>query len=259
MSDNQSSFLSATTKPSQSCHCLQMRHLGKRYGKRWVVKDVSFSVEQGQVVGLLGPNGAGKTTSFYMVVGLVGMDKGQVLLSEQDLSKKAMHERARVGIGYLPQEASIFRKLSIQDNILAILQTRSDLTKQQQKTELERLISEFHLEHVRHSLGMSVSGGERRRCEIARCLAANPKFILLDEPFAGVDPISVGDIKEVIMTLKQKGIGVLITDHNVRETLAICEKAYIVSEGTIIAEGSAAEILENKLVRDVYLGEDFQV
>lgn len=238
---------------------LVMNHLAKRYGKRWVVKDVSFSVEQGQVVGLLGPNGAGKTTSFYMVVGLVNMDKGQIHLGEQDISPLAMHERAKVGIGYLPQEASIFRKLTIEENILAILQTRSDLDKNGQKQELEKLMGEFHLEHVRHSLGMSVSGGERRRCEIARCLASNPKFILLDEPFAGVDPISVGDIKDVIMSLKNRGIGVLITDHNVRETLAICEKAYIVSEGAIIAEGDAEAILSNELVRKVYLGEDFVV
>jgi lipopolysaccharide export system ATP-binding protein len=238
---------------------LAMQHLGKRYGKRWVVKDVSFSVEQGQVVGLLGPNGAGKTTSFYMVVGLVNMDKGQVTLGKMDLSKYAMHERARAGIGYLPQEASIFRKLSIQDNILSILQTRRDLNAKQQQAELEKLIGEFSLEHVRHSLGMSVSGGERRRCEIARALAANPKFILLDEPFAGVDPISVSDIKDVILALKNRGIGVLITDHNVRETLAICEKAYIVSEGAIIAEGTPEDILTNDLVKTVYLGKDFQV
>ncbi|CAM4066873.1 LPS export ABC transporter ATP-binding protein [Psychrobacter arenosus] len=247
----------ADTQPETSR--LAMQHLGKRYGKRWVVKDVSFSVEQGQVVGLLGPNGAGKTTSFYMVVGLVNMDKGQVTLGKMDLSKYAMHERARAGIGYLPQEASIFRKLSIQDNILSILQTRRDLNKKQQQVELEKLIGEFSLEHVRHSLGMSVSGGERRRCEIARALAANPKFILLDEPFAGVDPISVSDIKDVILALKNRGIGVLITDHNVRETLAICEKAYIVSEGAIIAEGTPEDILANDLVKTVYLGKDFQV
>ena len=238
---------------------LTMQNLGKRYGKRWVVKDVSFSVEQGQVVGLLGPNGAGKTTSFYMVVGLVNMDKGRVTLGKMDLSKYAMHERARAGIGYLPQEASIFRKLSIEDNILAILQTRKEFNSNQQRQELEKLISDFHLEHVRKSLGMSVSGGERRRCEIARALAADPKFILLDEPFAGVDPISVGDIKDVILALKKRGIGVLITDHNVRETLAICEKAYIVSEGAIIAEGTSEEVLDNELVKSVYLGKDFQV
>lgn len=238
---------------------LSINHLGKRYGKRWVVKDVSFAVEQGQVVGLLGPNGAGKTTSFYMVVGLVMMDKGAVTLGHQDLSKYAMHERAKFGIGYLPQEASIFRKLTVKENILAILETREDLNSKQQKDELKKLIAEFHLEHVADSLGMSLSGGERRRCEIARALASNPKFILLDEPFAGVDPISVGDIMEVINNLKARGIGVLITDHNVRETLAICDKAFIVSEGTIIAEGNAEQILQNQLVREVYLGDNFQV
>lgn len=243
---------------SESRIRLVMQNLGKRYNKRWVVKDVSFSVEQGQVVGLLGPNGAGKTTSFYMVVGLVNMDKGRVTLGKMDLSKYAMHERARAGIGYLPQEASIFRKLSIEDNILAILQTRKELSASAQREELEKLINEFNLQHVRKSLGMSVSGGERRRCEIARALAADPKFILLDEPFAGVDPISVGDIKDVILALKNRGIGVLITDHNVRDTLAICEKAYIVSEGAIIAEGKPQDILDDELVKSVYLGKDFQ-
>lgn len=236
---------------------LSMRHLGKRYGQRWVVKDVSFEIEQGQVVGILGPNGAGKTTSFYMVIGLVPMDKGQVILGDQDISKNAMHERAAKGIGYLPQEASIFRKLTVEQNIMAILQTRKDLTQAEQYQQLEKLMADFHLEHVRHSLGMSVSGGERRRCEIARCLASNPKFILLDEPFAGVDPISVNDIMQVIETLRERGIGVLITDHNVRETLSICQKAYIVSEGKVIAEGNKDEILFNELVRKVYLGQDF--
>ncbi len=259
MSDNKNTNPLATNSNVAPATRLSMQNLGKRYGKRWVVKDVSFSVEQGQVVGLLGPNGAGKTTSFYMVVGLVNMDKGRVTLGKMDLSKYAMHERARAGIGYLPQEASIFRKLSIEDNILAILETRKELNKSEQKQELEKLIGEFHLEHVRKSLGMSVSGGERRRCEIARALAADPKFILLDEPFAGVDPISVGDIKDVILTLKNRGIGVLITDHNVRDTLAICEKAYIVSEGAIIAEGTSSEVLENELVKAVYLGKDFHV
>ncbi|RUO16929.1 ABC transporter family protein [Moraxella catarrhalis] len=234
-----------------------MRHLGKRYGQRWVVEDVSFEIEQGQVVGILGPNGAGKTTSFYMVIGLVPMDKGQVILGDQDISKNAMHERAAKGIGYLPQEASIFRKLTVEQNIMAILQTRKDLTQTEQRQQLEKLMADFHLEHVRHSLGMSVSGGERRRCEIARCLASNPKFILLDEPFAGVDPISVSDIMQVIETLRERGIGVLITDHNVRETLSICQKAYIVSEGKVIAQGNKDEILFNKLVRKVYLGQDF--
>ncbi|AXT93291.1 LPS export ABC transporter ATP-binding protein [Moraxella catarrhalis] len=236
---------------------LSMRHLGKRYGQRWVVEDVSFEIEQGQVVGILGPNGAGKTTSFYMVIGLVPMDKGQVILGNQDISKNAMHERAAKGIGYLPQESSIFRKLTVEQNIMAILQTRKDLTQTEQRQQLEKLMADFHLEHVRHSLGMSVSGGERRRCEIARCLASNPKFILLDEPFAGVDPISVSDIMQVIETLRERGIGVLITDHNVRETLSICQKAYIVSEGKVIAQGNKDEILFNELVRKVYLGQDF--
>lgn len=236
---------------------LSMRHLGKRYGQRWVVEDVSFEIEQGQVVGILGPNGAGKTTSFYMVIGLVPMDKGQVILGDQDISKNAMHERAAKGIGYLPQEASIFRKLTVEQNIMAILQTRKDLTQTEQRQQLEKLMADFHLEHVCHSLGMSVSGGERRRCEIARCLASNPKFILLDEPFAGVDPISVSDIMQVIETLRERGIGVLITDHNVRETLSICQKAYIVSEGKVIAQGNKDEILFNELVRKVYLGQDF--
>ena len=236
---------------------LSMRHLGKRYGQRWVVEDVSFEIEQGQVVGILGPNGAGKTTSFYMVIGLVPMDKGQVILGDQDISKNAMHERAAKGIGYLPQEASIFRKLTVEQNIMAILQTRKDLTQTEQRQQLEKLMADFHLEHVRHSLGMSVSGGERRRCEIARCLASNPKFILLDEPFAGVDPISVSDIMQVIETLRERGIGVLITDHNVRETLSICQKAYIVSEGKVIAQGNKDEILFNEFVRKVYLGQDF--
>lgn len=237
---------------------LDIQHLAKSYNKRQVVKDVSFSLKSGEIVGLLGPNGAGKTTSFYMVVGLVDMDKGRILYNGEDISSLAMHKRATKGIGYLPQEASIFRKLSIEDNILGILQLRKDLNKAQQKQQLESLLDEFSLQHIRKSLGMSVSGGERRRCEIARALAANPTFILLDEPFAGVDPISVGDIKNIISDLKNRGIGVFITDHNVRETLAICEKAFIVSEGRIIANGTPDEILNNQLVRDVYLGEDFK-
>ena len=240
-------------------HHLEIRHLAKSYNKRLVVKDVSFKLHTGQIVGLLGPNGAGKTTSFYMLVGLVRMDRGCILLDGKDLSDLAMHQRARHGLGYLPQEASIFRKLSIADNILAVLQTRKDLSKQQQQARLEELLEEFSITHIRHSLGMSVSGGERRRAEIARALAAEPKFMLLDEPFAGVDPISVGDIKQIIERLSARGIGVLITDHNVRETLAICEKAYIVSEGSVIAEGSPADILANDLVRQVYLGDDFKV
>jgi len=238
---------------------LTIKHLAKNYSKRWVVKDVSFCMQSGQIVGLLGPNGAGKTTSFYMVVGLVRMDKGEIHLDELDLSDLAMHERARKGIGYLPQEASIFRKLTIAENIMSILETRKDLNKQQRQQRLTELLADFKITHIKDSLGMSVSGGDRRRAEIARALAADPKFMLLDEPFAGVDPISVGDIKDIISTLKDRGIGVLITDHNVRETLAICERAYIVSEGAVIAEGTPQEILENETVKQVYLGEDFKV
>ena len=243
----------------QQPQTLCIKHLAKNYSKRWVVKDVSFTMQSGQIVGLLGPNGAGKTTSFYMVVGLVRMDKGEIHLDNLDLSDLAMHERARKGIGYLPQEASIFRKLTIAQNIMAILETRQDLNKQQRQQRLTELLNDFKISHIKDSLGMSVSGGERRRAEIARALAADPKFMLLDEPFAGVDPISVGDIKDIIQTLKERGIGVLITDHNVRETLAICEKAYIVSEGSVIAEGTPQEILDNEQVRKVYLGDDFVV
>lgn len=244
---------------SQQIQTLAIKHLAKNYNKRWVVKDVSFSMESGQIVGLLGPNGAGKTTSFYMVVGLVRMDKGEIYLDDLDLSDLAMHERARKGIGYLPQEASIFRKLTISENIMAILETRKDMTKAQRQQRLAELLADFKITHIKDSLGMSVSGGERRRAEIARALAADPKFMLLDEPFAGVDPISVGDIKDIITTLKDRGIGVLITDHNVRETLAICEHAYIVSEGALLAEGTPEEILANETVRKVYLGDDFTV
>ena len=243
----------------QQPQTLCIKQLAKNYSKRWVVKDVSFTMQSGQIVGLLGPNGAGKTTSFYMVVGLVRMDKGEIHLDNLDLSDLAMHERARKGIGYLPQEASIFRKLTIAQNIMAILETRQDLNKQQRQQRLTELLNDFKISHIKDSLGMSVSGGERRRAEIARALAADPKFMLLDEPFAGVDPISVGDIKDIIQSLKDRGIGVLITDHNVRETLAICENAYIVSEGSVIAEGTPQEILDNEKVRKVYLGDDFVV
>ena len=233
--------------------------LAKSYKGRTVVKDVSLAVESAQIVGLLGPNGAGKTTSFYMIVGLVPMDRGRIRLDGEDISHLPMHGRAQKGIGYLPQEASIFRKLSVQDNILAILETRKDLDRAAQQAKLESLLAEFHIGHIRTNLGMSLSGGERRRVEIARALASDPQFILLDEPFAGVDPISVADIKGIITHLKQRGIGVLITDHNVRETLDICEKAYIVSAGVEIAEGTPAEILANPLVREVYLGEQFSL
>lgn len=236
---------------------LEAKGLAKSYKGRRVVKDVSLKVSEGQIVGLLGPNGAGKTTSFYMIVGLVPNDEGSIVLNGQDLTMLPMHERARQGIGYLPQEASIFRKLTVHDNIMAILQTRKDLTEMQRQEKLEHLVEEFNIGHITDNTGMSLSGGERRRVEIARALAADPKFILLDEPFAGVDPISVGDIKKIILHLKNRGIGILITDHNVRETLDVCEHAYIVSHGELIAEGDAEQILANQHVRDVYLGEQF--
>ncbi|MBO9489595.1 LPS export ABC transporter ATP-binding protein [Endozoicomonas sp. G2_1] len=231
--------------------------LAKAYKGRQVVKNVSLEVKAGQIVGLLGPNGAGKTTSFYMIVGLVPNDDGTIVLNDEDLTLAPMHERARKGIGYLPQEASIFRKLTVHDNIMAILQTRKDLSEVEKQEKLEHLVEEFNIGHITENLGMSLSGGERRRVEIARALAADPEFILLDEPFAGVDPISVGDIKKIILHLKQRGIGILITDHNVRETLDVCELAYIVSHGELIAEGDAEQILANQKVRDVYLGEQF--
>jgi lipopolysaccharide export system ATP-binding protein len=238
---------------------LAAKHLAKSYNKRQVVKDVSVSVSSGEVVGLLGPNGAGKTTSFYMIAGVVAADRGSVFIDDVDITTLALHNRAKKGIGYLPQEASVFRKLSVADNIMAILQTRKELTRQQRITMQEELLEEFHITHIKNSLGMALSGGERRRVEIARALATNPSFILLDEPFAGVDPISVNDIKQIIHHLQSKQIGVLITDHNVRETLDICQKAYIVSEGSIIAEGSPEDILNNNQVRKVYLGDKFKL
>ncbi len=238
---------------------LHAQHLAKSYKKRKVVIDVSVTVSSGQIVGLLGPNGAGKTTCFYMIAGLVEADNGRVLIDDLDITGLPIHGRARAGIGYLPQEASIFRKLTVADNIMAILETRKDLNRKQRLAKMESLLQEFHITHIRDSLGMSLSGGERRRVEIARALATDPKFILLDEPFAGVDPISVSDIKEIVRHLKDRGIGVLITDHNVRETLDICETAYIVSEGHIIASGNSAAILANDKVREVYLGEDFKL
>lgn len=238
---------------------LKVNGLAKAYKGRQVVKSVSLSVESAQIVGLLGPNGAGKTTSFYMIVGLVPMDAGRIQIEDEDISHLPMHGRARKGIGYLPQEASIFRKLSVEQNIMAILETRKDLDKAGRQAKLESLLEEFHITHIRKNTGMSLSGGERRRAEIARALAAEPHFILLDEPFAGVDPISVADIKGIITHLKERGIGVLITDHNVRETLDICEKAYIVSAGSVIAEGTAADILANETVRKVYLGDQFSL
>ena len=238
---------------------LVARGLAKSYKGRQVVKDVSLEVSSAQIVGLLGPNGAGKTTSFYMIVGLVPMDAGRLQIDGEDISHLPMHGRARRGIGYLPQEASIFRKLSVEQNILAILETRKDLDRPGREAKLQELLEEFHITHIRKNLGMSLSGGERRRVEIARALAAEPQFVLLDEPFAGVDPISVADIKGIITHLKNRGIGVLITDHNARETLDICEKAYIVSTGSVIAEGTPEDILANETVRKVYLGDQFSL
>ena len=238
---------------------LSASHLAKSYKSRQVVRDVSLTVNSGQIVGLLGPNGAGKTTCFYMIVGLVNADKGRISINDQDLTGLPIFARARLGLGYLPQDSSIFRNLTVADNIMAILETRKELSAQQREEKLESLIQEFHINHIRDNKGMSLSGGERRRTEIARSLATDPRFILLDEPFAGVDPISVSDIKSIIQHLKDRGIGVLLTDHNVRETLDICEKAYIVSDGGIIAEGDAQQILANQRVRDVYLGKNFQI
>ena len=236
---------------------LKASHLIKSYKKRPVIRDVSLTLESGTIVGLLGPNGAGKTTCFYMIVGLVSQDGGTVQIDDEDITHLPMHGRARKGIGYLPQEASVFRKMTVQNNIMAILETRKDLNPNQRTEHMERLLQEFHITQIRDTLGISLSGGERRRVEIARALAMEPAFILLDEPFAGVDPISVNDIKQIIRHLRDKGIGVLITDHNVRETLDICEHAYIVGEGQVIAEGQASEIIANQQVRDIYLGEDF--
>lgn len=236
---------------------LNAKNLAKSYKGRKVVIDVSLSVNSGQIVGLLGPNGAGKTTCFYMIAGIIAADRGAVAIDSQDITHLPMHGRAKAGIGYLPQEASVFRKLTVAENILAILETRKDLKRKQRLEKLQELLREFHITHIENSLGMALSGGERRRVEIARALATAPDFILLDEPFAGVDPISVSDIKQIIQHLKDRGIGVLITDHNVRETLDICEKAYIVSEGHIIAEGTAQDVLDNRKVREVYLGSQF--
>ncbi len=238
---------------------LSVRHLAKTYRSRKVVKDVSLEVNSGEVIGLLGPNGAGKTTSFYMIVGLVTSEGGSIHLDAEELTRLPMDVRARKGLGYLPQEASVFRKLTVEQNILGVLEIVPGLSPPQRKRKLEALLREFHIEHIRENLGISLSGGERRRVEIARALATEPRFILLDEPFAGVDPISVGDIQRIISHLQQIGIGVLITDHNVQETLRICDRAYIVNEGTIIAQGDADAILANERVRKVYLGETFKL
>jgi lipopolysaccharide export system ATP-binding protein len=238
---------------------LVVTDLAKGYQSRQVVKNVSLSVNSGEVVGLLGPNGAGKTTSFYMIVGLIPCDEGKIELDGQDITSYQLHNRARLGIGYLPQEASVFRKLSVSENLMAILQTRKDLTPQQQQSKLEQLMEELHIHHIQDSLGMSLSGGERRRVEIARALTTEPKFVLLDEPFAGVDPISVLDIQRIINHLTSRGIGILITDHNVRETLGICGRAYIMNEGEVISQGLPEDILKDSHVRDVYLGQEFRL
>ena len=238
---------------------LSAHNLAKNFKGRDVVKDVSIEISQSQIVGLLGPNGAGKTTCFYMIVGLIQADSGRVLLDQKDMTKLPIHDRARHGLSYLPQESSIFRNLTVEENVLAILQARQELTRAEREKKLEELLEEFSIVHIRDSKGMSLSGGERRRTEIARTLATDPKFILLDEPFAGVDPISVSDIKTIINQLKDRGIGILLTDHNVRETLDICEKAYIVSEGRLIADGDADAVLNNEKVRSVYLGSQFQI
>ena len=238
---------------------LSAQQLSKTFDGRQVVNNVSLDVKSGEIVGLLGPNGAGKTTCFYMIVGLIPVDNGTIHLNRQELSHERIHNRAQLGIGYLPQEASIFRKLSVEDNIYAIVETRDDLNGMAKSALLEKLLNDFNITHIRKLLGLSLSGGERRRVEIARALAMEPKFILLDEPFAGVDPISVIDIQVIIKSLAERGIGVLITDHNVRETLNVCERAYIFNEGEVIAKGTPKEILANKKVLNVYLGNDFKL
>ncbi len=242
-----------------STSVLRASNLRKSYSGRVVVENLSLHVESGEIVGLLGPNGAGKSTSFYMIVGLVSADAGTITLNDRDLTGLAMHRRARLGLGYLPQEASVFRRLSVEHNILAILETRAGMKRADRRAELEKILEELHIGHVRKSLGISLSGGERRRVEIARALAAAPHFILLDEPFAGVDPISVLDIQRIVGQLAARGIGVLITDHNVRETLGVCNRACIVDRGTVIAAGNAEEILANERVREVYLGQNFRM
>ena len=248
-----------TTVSPPTAAKLVVENLVKAYKGRQVVADVSLTVKSGEIVGLLGPNGAGKTTTFYMVVGIVQRDAGRILIDDQDISLLPLHARARKGIGYLPQEASIFRRLTVYNNLMAVLEIRADLTKEQREDRAIQLMDEFHITHLQDSLGQSLSGGERRRVEIARALAANPKFILLDEPFAGVDPISVIDIKKIIEHLRDRGLGVLITDHNVRETLDVCERAYIVNQGKLIAEGAPHEILADEQVKRVYLGEEFRL
>jgi lipopolysaccharide export system ATP-binding protein len=238
---------------------LEANDLTKSYRGRRVVDGISLAVEQGEIVGLLGPNGAGKTTSFYLIVGLVSADSGSISIDSQNITSLPIHQRAQQGLGYLPQEASVFRQLSVKDNLMAILETQKDLSAPEQMERCDTLLREFHITHLADALGQALSGGERRRVEIARALATEPDFILLDEPFAGVDPISIADIKGIISHLKDRGIGVLITDHNVRETLDICERAYIVNAGKVIAEGDAKAVMENAEVRKVYLGENFRL
>lgn len=237
---------------------LIVENLRKSYNTRMVVQDISLRVKSGEIIGLLGPNGAGKTTSFYMTVGLVALDGGRILLNNKDLSRMPIHSRARMGLSYLPQEPSIFRKLTVTENIMAVLELQ-DLTEQAREEQLESLLHELHIVHIRNSMAISLSGGERRRVEIARCLATNPSFILLDEPFAGIDPIAVLDIQKIIRFLSSKNIGILITDHNVRETLGICDRAYIVNDGTVFASGTPDEIVQDEAVREVYLGRDFKL
>jgi len=237
---------------------LIVENLRKSYKSRTVVQDISLQINSGEVVGLLGPNGAGKTTSFYMMVGLVPLDAGRILLNGTDLSRLPIHSRARLGLAYLPQEPSVFRKLTVTENIMAVLELQ-ELTEAEMHTQLESLLQELHIVHIRNNAAVSLSGGERRRVEIARCLATNPSFILLDEPFAGIDPIAVLDIQKIIRFLSAKNIGVLITDHNVRETLGICDRAYIVNDGSVFASGKPAEIVNNEAVREVYLGKDFRL
>ncbi|RCS31309.1 LPS export ABC transporter ATP-binding protein [Rhodanobacter denitrificans] len=238
---------------------LSAEGLQKSFKSRQVVRDFGFSIREGEVVGLLGPNGAGKTTCFYMVVGLIETDGGTIKLDKMDITGLPMHARSRLGIGYLPQEASVFRRLSVADNILAVLELRDGLSAQQRNSELENLLDELKIEHIAGQKGVSLSGGERRRVEIARALAANPRYMLLDEPFAGVDPISVGEIQRIVRHLKERGIGVLITDHNVRETLGICDRAYILNEGEVLSRGTPAHILADEKVREVYLGREFRL
>jgi lipopolysaccharide export system ATP-binding protein len=237
---------------------LEARHLAKSYRGRQVVRDVNLHVSSGEVVGLLGPNGAGKTTSFYMIVGLIRVEGGSITLNNVDITARSMDQRARMGLGFLPQEASVFRKLTVEENLIAVLETVADLPRPRRERRVDSLLEEFHLDHIRDHLGASLSGGERRRLEIARVLATEPRFVLLDEPFAGVDPISVNDIQQIVGHLSGLGIGALITDHNVRETLGICDRAYIVNDGTIIASGAPDHILSHEQVREVYLGSDFR-